>query len=382
MSDQSTNRMIAAYLEQAVSPMFLTSMFQSPAENFHATEKIELDIERDTEEVAIAITASVQDGYRNNETTKYVNKSFTPPIFNEMATISGNDLMKRMPGRTPFEDPVFLADAMKKSFRVYNKLEKKVRRAVELMASQLLTTGTLTLTDSGSNTLYTINFSPKSGHFVTTTPWATDGTTGDPIDDIAGLAVTLRRDGKQVPDQIIFGANGAWPKFLNNATVKQYLGRLGYGLGQVGNGVQTAPVDPAILIAQSGGVAPSRAGVEGATYYGRILINNYIYECWGYDAFYMAPNGGAFTPYVADNKVIVRASKGRLDLSFGAIPILSRDPRVEAFLPARISGPAQQVDLTPNAWLSLDGRTLNVSAGTRPMTIPTAIDTFGCLTVS
>ncbi len=35
------------------------------------------------------------------------------------------------------------------------------------------------------------------------------------------------------------------------------------------------------------------------------------------------------------------------------------------------------IDMTTNAWFTPDNKHLKVSAGTRPLTIPTAIDTFG-----
>jgi hypothetical protein len=40
------------------------------------------------------------------------------------------------------------------------------------------------------------------------------------------------------------------------------------------------------------------------------------------------------------------------------------------------------LDLTTNAWFTPDGEHLMVSAGTRPLTIPTAIDTFARLDVT
>jgi len=37
------------------------------------------------------------------------------------------------------------------------------------------------------------------------------------------------------------------------------------------------------------------------------------------------------------------------------------------------------VDIQMNAWITIDGTTMMVEAGTRPLMIPTAIDTYGCL---
>ena len=45
----------------------------------------------------------------------------------------------------------------------------------------------------------------------------------------------------------------------------------------------------------------------------------------------------------------------------------------------RVSVPGQMADVQLNAWITPDDETMMVQAGTRPLLIPTAIDTFGCL---
>jgi hypothetical protein len=47
-----------------------------------------------------------------------------------------------------------------------------------------------------------------------------------------------------------------------------------------------------------------------------------------------------------------------------------------------MSSSERGLDFTTNAWFTPDGRHLKVSAGTRPLTIPTAIDTFARLNVT
>ena len=147
MSDASTTRMISMYLERASAPMFLSGWFQSPPENFHNTEYVEIDIQRDDEQVAIAIT-DLTAGPRQNENTVFTNKRFKPPIFDEEIGISAFDMIKRQPGDNPFADPVYQANAVNQAFQGFRKLEAKIRRAVELECSQVLQTGKVTLIDS------------------------------------------------------------------------------------------------------------------------------------------------------------------------------------------------------------------------------------------
>lgn len=358
MSDKSTIQMIDMYLEDASAPMFLSGFFRSPPQNFHTTEFIEIDIQRDGEDVAIAIK-DLSLGPNHNENSVYSNKRVTPPIYDEEGGVTAFDMIQRMPGQNPFTNPSYGANATQQAFTIFRKLENKIRRAIELQASQVLQTGVLSLINKAGTVVYTIDFSPKSTHFVTPTAWALDGSTGDPLADISALNNVIRRDGKREPRRMTFG-DSAFQRFLANAKVQKALD------SRRGVTAELAPV----------------ARGQGATFQGWVWIGNYREEMWTYDGFYTHPQTGVATPFVNTNKVIID-SDGRLDLTYGAIPLLvPPDQRVMPYLPPRISSASGGLDLTTNAWLTPDNKRVMVSAGTRPLTIPTAIDTFGCLTVA
>lgn len=359
MSDASTIALIEMYLEQASAPMFLSGFFQSPPQNFHTTEEIEIDVQRDDEAVAIVIT-DLSTGPRNNEATTYTSKRFKPPIFDEQGHVSSYDMIKRQPGQSPFQNPEYGANAVRQAFSIYRLCENKIRRAVELMASQVLQTGVLTLTDAAGATLYTLNFQAKATHMATVlATWALDGSTGNPLADLAALATVVRRDGKREPRRLIFGES-AFVRFLANAGVR-------------------AALD--VLRLQQAAIAPESRG-QGATFQGWCWIGHYRFELWTYDGFYKHPVTGVATPYIETDNVIMLGD-GRLDLTYGAIPmIVAPDARALPFLPPRISSEGRGLDLTTNAWITPDGKHVMVSAGTRPLTIPTAIDTFARLNVT
>jgi hypothetical protein len=65
-----------------------------------------------------------------------------------------------------------------------------------------------------------------------TTPWAGDGTPGDPLADIEALATVVRRDGKMDPKRLIFGASSR-ARFLANAKVQKALDLLRLNIGQI-----------------------------------------------------------------------------------------------------------------------------------------------------
>jgi hypothetical protein len=349
--------MLAALELQAPAPMFLSSFFKTGPQSFHTTEKVELDIIREDEEVAVPLP-DLTAGARNNENSKAVNKEYTPPILREKSAVIAYEQIKRQPGQEPFQDPNFLKNAGNQILSITRKLMNKLRRTVELMSSMVLQTGKFQLKDDSGNIIAQEDFLAKSTHLITVgTAWALDGTTGDPITDIDNAARLIRKDGKRRPDRLLFG-NAAIQRFLANPKVKAALDKFVQNLAMLN---------------------PANRN-EDATYVGLIWINNYQYEIWIYDGWYKDPQSGAMTPYIADDNVIVCSSLARMDLTFGAIPFIAQpDPRAAALVGGRLSSTDGQFDFTPNAYVSEDNVRLFIEVGTRPMTIPTEIDSFACI---
>jgi hypothetical protein len=354
--------MIDAYREEADSPLYLSGKLQTPPRNFHTTEKVEMDIVRDDPDVAVVIQDLTAKG-RENEQTRYTNKAFTPPIFKEIGTITSYDFIKRRAGNIDFLDPNFMADAVEEAFIVARKLERKIRRSIEWMSSQMFQLAALTLIDDAGVALYTLDFLAKATHKVTVgTVWAVDGSTGTPLADLEALARVVRRDGKKNPGELNFGAS-AWQRFMANADVKQRVFN-NY------NSPNYAQVNP-----QPRG--------EGATFMGWVWIGQYKFECWLYDGYFKHPQTGVLTPFIGDDNVIMTSPGARYDLSFGAIPAIRPPlPEVAAFLPSRMPMGDIGMDLNLLAYFSENGEHLKIQVGARPLTIPTAIDTFACLDVT
>jgi hypothetical protein len=348
--------MLADYRQDPEPTMFLSGQFQSPRRNFHNSEEVEIDIVRSEEDVSIAIQ-DLSTGARFNSEDTYTNKAFKPPVHKEAGPINAHTLIKRLPGRNPFESVDFQAAAVEKGLALSRKLQRKILRAIELQASQVLTTGTVTLTDENGNAVYTIDYKPKATHFPTVSnDWGTAGE--DPLGDIESLGNVIRADGMHDADIIEMG-EGSFENFVKNSDVQTRF--------------DTRRAD-------MGGVVPMQRLGNGGIFRGTVEVGNYKYDVFTYPGRYKDPQTGNSTKFLQDDKVVIRASSGRLDATFGGIPRIGRpDPRVPAGLTGRVSVPGQQVDIQLNAWVTPDGETLMVSAGTRPLLIPTAIDTFGCI---
>jgi len=360
MSGNTTRRMISAYYQEASPTAFFSGMFQTRPENFHSSEEIEIDIVRSEEDVSIVIQ-DLSTGYRMNSDDLYTNKGFKPPIHKEAIPINAFDLIKRMPGQNPFESPDFRANVITKMFGGMRKVERKIRRSIELQASQVMQTGVVTLTDIGGNTLYTLDYQPKSAHFPTAgTSWAS-ATLAQKISDLTSLCDVIRGNGLMDPDELVVGST-AWENLLQTSGFLDRLDARRADLGMI------TPMD--------------RRG-NGGIYRGTLELGNYKLDVFTYEGRYTDPQSGASTKYLDDGKIVVRATGGRLDATFGAIPnigaLLGASGRLIPELPSRMSSAANGMDLFTNVWMSPDGEQLFGGVGARPLMIPTAIDTYGCL---
>lgn len=358
MSDNSTTMMLERFKLEVGTPGFFGSMFTTKPQNVHTTEKVEIDVIREEEDIAVPVQ-SITSSYRDNERDKFVNKGFTPPIIKEQFGVVVWETIKRQAGANPFDSPDFARAAGEQAFDGTRLLANKIRRTVELMGSQVMQTGVVSVPDSAGNTVFTLDFGMRSGHKITATTWAADGSTGTPLADISSAAQIVRKDGKKRCDQLVFG-NGAMQRFLANTKVQLQLDKFKLNLGALTPGMRS----------------------EDSTFYGYIWIDNYQYEIWLLDSYYKHPQTGTLTPYLADNRVIVRASKARLDLSWGLIPrLVPSDARAQQFLPSRLTSLDLGMDLQPYSYIPADGESLIINMGARPLCIPVELDSYACLTV-
>jgi len=357
MTDSLTRRMLTAYRQTTEVPGFLSGFFTSPPRNFHNSEEVEIDILREDEDVAVAVH-DITVGPRLNQASEYTNKRIKPPVFKEAGAVSAFELNKRQAGQDPFQDPDFQANAMMAAGDIARRLQAKVRRAVELEAAQVLQTGTCTLTDENGSAVYTIDFKPKTAHFANASgTWAAGA--NNPLADLEARADLIRQNGRAEAVRVIMG-RAALTGFLANNDVRALLDNRRINLG----GLQ----------------APETRGA-GGKFHGTISVGQNNLEIWSYTGQYKDPQTGVLTRYMADDKVIVMGD-GRLDLTWGNIPLIGPpDSRVLPYLPRRVSDGERGMDMIMNAWLSDDRENLMVSVSARPLCIPTAIDTFGCMDV-
>lgn len=361
MSAITTINMIAAYLSVASPTLFLSGLFQSPPRNFHTQEDVEIDVTRSGEPVSIVLE-DLSTGYRMNATDIYTNKRFKPPIHKEAVEINAFDLINRMPGDTPFQQPDFRANVITRIFDGIVKVDSKIKRAMELMASQVLQSGVITLIDDTGATKYALDYQPKATHFPTAAIAWDAGATATIAADIDALAEINRNDGLMDSDQLLMGSS-TYEAFANDPDIRARLETRRMVMGQI---------EPMVMRG------------NGGRFRGWIEIGNYHYEIWTYGGRYEHIQTGVSTQFLQPDRCVVRASGGRMDMTFGNIPNIGRELGVTGTallpeLPSRISGSENGIDLAVNAWITENGEQMFAGVGARPLAIPTAIDTYGAI---
>lgn len=356
-TDIFRKNMISAYREMRDADMFLSGFFTVRPENISDTETVAIDIVRTDEEISPVVNTC--EGPTFNTSTLFTTKEFTPPSIEEAMPFDCKELLHRRAGETEYDasDVSFQAALVTRILNGMNRLENKIRRNREWQASQILQTGTLTLVDQNGDDAYIIDYQPKATHFLTVgTIWSDSG--ADPLSDIEALLDVIRNDSLQDGDRVIMGAN-AINLFINNTIVQAQLDNRRFEIGTI---------------------APRPTGV-GGKFWGAVHVGNYQVEIWSSNARGLVPGDSTKTLFVDDDSCIVMASSGRLDTVFAGVPMaVPIDPRFAGFLPDRVAVP-RAVDVAPNIYASQNGRQTILELASRPLLIPTAIDSFGTLTV-
>lgn len=336
---------------------FLSRMFTPKPGTFYSGKKVAIDIQRFGEDVAIVVKTGT--GPRLNDLDIFTTKEFEPPAYGEAVPYDVNDLLERMAGVDPYtaayqEYATKLVQYMLNGFVL---IDDKIKRAIELQASQILTSGVLDLKDENGSTLYTLDFQAKASHFPTAgTAWDQAG--ADPLGDIQALAQVIRADGKVDPNRLIFGSGASLKAFLANDDVQAALDNRRMSIGEI---------------------APEMRD-SGATYYGQIWIDAYEYQIWVYPETYTDPQTGLPAQYIPADKVVVTSTRTRLDMTSAKVPLpLGPDPRVANLLPGRINSREAGFDVTPNVWCTPNGKEIMGELESRTLLVPVQIDGFGCL---
>jgi len=364
MSATETIQLVAPYVEEDEGPLALSSLFIVPQNGIHNKDKVEFHIRRTSRKVALP-QRDPTTGYRMNGLKGFDIKTIKPTVYKEGLSVSADEVVAgRSLGKNPYESPAFMARVSEVVAPTITEMIAMIKRAIEIQASQIITLGTVTLTD-GTGTVYSEDFECLATHFPNAfTAWST-AETAVPFTDIANLCDVIERDGKRKVRRAIcnsscFDEMKATTQFKNGAS-GQYTGEI-YKLD-----IEASRVYPDL---GNGAIPQGVLRIRG----GR-RIDLYTYDEW-YET-----DAGVKTDYVGDTKFILEASP-RMDATFGAINKFGIDSEAAAVgrMVGRMAAKPKLIDLSYNMWFSPDREVFNFGVGTRPALAPITRDCFGCIT--
>lgn len=335
----------------------LTRFFTPKPGAFFSGNKVAIDIQRFGEDVAIVVKKCT--GPNLNDIDEFTTKEFMPPAYNEGFPLNVCDLLDRMAGVDPITaaGQGYAAQLVMKMAQGFSLMDDKIKRAMELQASQILQTGKLSLTDEDGAVAYELDFKPKATHFPTSsTTWGQAG--DDKIGDLEALAEVIRADGKVDCNVLIMGAS-ALREFIKDEDVQKNLDNRRITMGEI---------------------MPQMVASGMTLFSSSLWIGSYEFSILSYKDTYKHPQTGAVTKYIDDGKVIMTSDATRLDIVAAKVALpLGPDPRVASLLPGRMSSRDAGFDVTPNVYCTPNGKQIMGELESRPLLIPVQIDGFGCL---
>ncbi|MBC7486100.1 MAG: major capsid protein [Cytophagaceae bacterium] len=286
-----TKMILDFYKERNKPTGFLRAMFP---DKVAPTLELSIEVQRGSEKIAVDVVRGT-DGNRN-QITRSTEKIWIPPYFREWFDATSLQLYDRLYGATEINDQIFtayinsVADAMV-------DIKSKIERRYELMCSQVLETGIVTLVN-GTN----IDFKRKSASLVNLGAgnyWATAGV--DPYAQIEALCNFVRTSGKYSGPyfNLVLGST-ALSDLLRNSEFLKRQNLFSMTLDQV--------------------AAPLRNS-EGAALHGEITCGAYKVRLWSYPQFYEDASG-TLVPYINPKKAILLPETPQFRFGFAAVPQL------------------------------------------------------------
>ena len=284
-----------------IKPMttdFLKSFFKT---KIAQTKEVGIEVRRHSENIAVDIQRGTGGTFNRFDTS--TEKIWIPPYFEEyliLNELDGYDRVFANPQETSADQFAALVNMAAEKVML---LEDKIKRKYELMCSQVLQTGIVTLNASTN-----IDFRRQA----TSKPTLANGSrwtdTGvDPGTTLQDAAKFIRTQGLAGGStfNVIFGAK-AWDAYRTNALVRTEADNRRINLQDINSPIQFG---------------------NGSDFLGRTSHGTYNFNLWGYQRFYN-PAGTDKTgkvPYIDDNMIIVLPDDLVMNFAYAAVPRVQRD---------------------------------------------------------
>jgi len=287
-----TKKLIAIYREMSPVTGFLRSFFE-PIESF--TKEVSIEVQRGSEKVAVDVYR--HSGGNRNTFDKATEKMFVPPYYDEYFTANEHRLYDMVIASLSEGNDMLFAQMTLEQAEDLMELQKKIERAIEFQAKEVLETGVVTL-KSGTN----IDFGRLAGSLVDKGAgnyW--DTAIVSPFKDLENGCNFLRKEGKAHGStfNVIMGSE-ALELFLNNEIVQKRGDIKSFELDSV--------------------IEPVRNSV-GAAMHGKVSAGSYTVRIWSYPQFFEDATG-TLIPYVDPKLCILLPENPIGKESYSAVPQL------------------------------------------------------------
>lgn len=350
-----TASVLTPYIENASPTQFLTSFFSIPAAGgIHNQDEVEYDSQVEDDFAAVPVDNSGSD-YNLNDFSGFNREKVEPPVYKEGIEIPVSKLAKLQPGQSIYDNVDFQMNGADLVGQSISKLQNKIRRAQEIQAAQILTTGQLDILAASGVSKYTLDFGLPDGNFFNaTTAWSTTAS-ADPKADIKAACALVPNATDCIMDSASFDAAIKVTSFKDNFIYPQ----AGTGLGFIRPGSPQSPF--------------------GTMFMGQLIVGGQKLNMWIYDeGVKLYPTATSKTAFLVKKCIVLNNS--RRDATFGSIPsfVNAAGAQRALNLPTRFTNRAQMFDMTVNSYI-LRNETLFLGVGTRPLLIPRTKNGFACI---
>lgn len=355
LTPEKTVAVLSSYIESSAPEQFLSSFFSIPAlGGIHNQDEIQYDSQIEDEVAAVPVDNSGSD-YNLNDFSKFDREKVAPPVYKEGIEIPASKLGQLQIGQNIFDNVNFQMNGADLVGQSILKLQNKIRRAMEIQAAQILTTGKLDILAASGVSKYTLDFGIPTGNFFNSTvAWSTTAT-ADPMTDIRAAVALVPNAVRAITDSASLEAALLVDSFKANFIYPQ----AGTGLGVLRPGSPQSPF--------------------GTMYMGQLVVGGQRLDIWTYDeGVKLYPGATSKTKHISKKFIVMNDS--RLDATFGGIPSFVNAPGAQrAFnIAPRITNRAQKLDVSVNSYI-LRNETVFVGVGTRPLLIPRTKNGFAVI---
>lgn len=355
LTGTETVSVLSSYIKNSEPTRFLSSFASIPAVGgIHNSDEIAYDNQLENEVAAVPVDNSGSD-YNLNDFSGFDREKVSPPVYKEAIAIPASKLAKLQVGQNIYENVDFQMNGADLVGQSIVKLQNKIRRATEIQAGQILTTGKLDILAAAGSSKYVLDFAIESTRFFNSTvAWSTTST-ADPKKDIKAACAMIANPTTVIMSSADFDAAIKVTSFKDSFMYPQ----AGTGLGTLRPGSPQSPF--------------------GTMYYGQLVVGGARLDVWVYDeGVKLYPSATEKTPFIVKKCIVMNDSM--LSATFGGIPSFSGASGAQRALniPQRLTDRGRLFDISVNSYIERN-EVLFVGLGTRPLLIPRDKKGFACI---